>query len=210
MTAVKICGIGDRASALAAAAAGADLLGFHFCSSSRRIAPEAARDIVAEVRALPGRPPEIVGVFIDPTEDEVESTVRLVGLDRVQLHGHEEPGFRASRPILKVLRVRETGIDGDGSWPDPIILDSWSADGRGGTGRTWRWHLAEALAGRRAVILAGGLTPDNVADAVRALRPHGVDVSSGVEAGKIPGRKDPDLMAAFVQAVRRVDVAVPR
>jgi phosphoribosylanthranilate isomerase len=209
VTAVKICGIGDRLSALAATAAGADLLGFHFCSSSRRIAPEAARDIVAEVRALPGRVPEIVGVFIDPTESEVEATARLVGLDRVQLHGKEEPGFRASRPIVKVLRVRETGIEGDGSWPDPIILDSWSADGRGGTGRTWRWDLAEALARRRAVILAGGLTPDNVADAVRALRPYGVDVSSGVEAG-IPGRKDPVLMTAFVQAVRRVDVPVPR
>jgi len=207
VTAVKICGIGDRSSALAATAAGADLLGFHFCSSPRRISPEAARDIVAEVRALPGRTPDIVGVFIDPTEDEVEATVRLVGLDRVQLHGREEPGFRASRPILKVLRVLETGIEGDGSWPDPLILDSWSADGRGGTGRTWRWDLAEALARRRAVFLAGGLTPDNVTDAVRALRPHGVDVSSGVEAGT-PGRKDPKLMKAFVQAVRKVDVAV--
>jgi phosphoribosylanthranilate isomerase len=209
VTAVKICGIGDRLSALAAVAAGADLLGFHFCSSSRRISPEAARDIVAEVRAQPGRVPEIVGVFIDPTEGEVEATVRLVGLDRVQLHGKEEPGFRASRPIVKVLRVRETGIDGDDSWPDPIILDSWSADGRGGTGRTWRWDLAEALARRRAVILAGGLTPDNVADAVRTLRPYGVDVSSGVEAG-IPGRKDPALLTAFVRAVRRIDAPVPR
>jgi len=209
VTEVKICGIGDRTSALAAAAAGADLLGFHFCSSPRRIAPEVARDIVAEVRALPGRTPDIVGVFIDPTEDEVETTVRSVGLDRVQLHGREEPGFRASRPILKVLRVLETGIEGDGSWPDPIILDSWSADGRGGTGRTWRWDLAEALARRRSVFLAGGLTPDNVTDAIRALRPHGVDVSSGVETG-MPGRKDPKLVKAFVQAVRRVDVAVAR
>lgn len=209
MTAVKICGVGDRDSALAAAAAGADLLGFHFCSSRRRIAPEEARDIAAEVRAQPGRAPEIVGVFIDPSEDEVEATVRLVGLDRVQLHGREEPGFRASRPILKVLRVRDSGMEGDGDWPDPIILDSWSADGRGGTGRTWRWDLAEALAGRRAVILAGGLTPDNVGDAVRTLRPYGVDVSSGVEVG-IPGSKDPALMTAFVQAVRRVDVPVRR
>lgn len=209
MTAIKICGIRDRESALAAARAGADLLGFHFCPSQRRIAPQAARDIVAEVRALPGRIPDIVGVFIDPTEAEVEATVRMVGLDRVQLHGHEEPGFRASRPILKVLRVRETGIDGDSGWPDPILLDSWSVDGRGGTGRTWRWDLAEALARRRPVILAGGLTPDNVADAIRALRPHGVDVSSGVEAGT-PGQKDEARMRAFVEAVRRVDVAVPR
>lgn len=209
MTAIKICGIGDRDSALAAARAGADLLGFHFCPSERRIAPQAAREIVAEVRALPGRIPDIVGVFIDPTEAEVEATVRLVGLDRVQLHGHEEPGFRASRPILKVLRVRDAGIDGDRGWPDPILLDSWSADGRGGTGRTWRWDLAEALARRRPVILAGGLTPENVADAIRALRPHGVDVSSGVEAGT-PGHKDENRMRAFVEAVRKVDVAVPR
>lgn len=208
MTAVKICGIRDRDSALVAARAGADLLGFHFCRSDRRITPEAARDIVGAVRALPGRAPLIVGVFIDPTEPEVEATIRLVGLDRVQLHGQEDPGFRASRPILKVLRVRDTGIDGDGAWPDPIVLDTWSADGRGGTGRTWRWDLAEALARRRSVILAGGLTPDNVADAVRALRPYGVDVSSGVEAGT-PGSKDPALVKAFVEAVRGADVAVP-
>lgn len=209
MTVIKICGIGDLESALAATRAGADLLGFHFCPSERRIAPEAARDIAARVRSEPGRIPEIVGVFIDPTEAEVEATVRLVGLDRVQLHGHEAPGFRASRPILKVLRVRDTGIEGDGGWPGPILLDSWSADGRGGTGRTWRWDLAEALARRRAIFLAGGLTPENVADPVRALRPHGVDVSSGVETGT-PGRKDELRMRAFVEAVRRVDVAVPR
>ncbi len=209
MTAIKICGIGDLASALAATRAGADLLGFHFCPSERRISPPAAREIVDQVRSLPGRIPEIVGVFIEPTEAEVEATVRLVGLDRVQLHGHEQVGFRASRPILKVLRVRETGIDGDGGWPDPILLDSWSADGRGGTGRTWRWDLAEALARRRAIFLAGGLTPENVADPVRSLRPYGVDVSSGVEAGT-PGEKDPARMRAFVEAVRRADVAVPR
>lgn len=209
MTQVKVCGIGDRDSALAAARAGADLLGFHFCPSPRRIAPEVARDIVAEVRALPGRIPDIVGVFIDPTEAEVEATVRLVGLDRVQLHGREAPGFRASRPILKVLRVRETGIEDDRRWPDPILLDSWSADGRGGTGRTWRWDLAETLARRRAVMLAGGLRPDNVADAVRSLRPFGVDVSSGVETGT-PGRKDPSLLLEFVQAVRRADAGLLR
>ncbi|MGH7912108.1 MAG: phosphoribosylanthranilate isomerase, partial [Candidatus Dormibacteraceae bacterium] len=170
MTVVKICGIGDRESALTAAAAGADLLGFHFCDSPRRVDPELAREIVAEVRAQPGPAARIVGVFIDQTEAEVERLTRLVGLDRVQLHGHEAPGFRASRPVLKVLRVGESGIDDDGSWPDPLLLDSWSADGRGGTGRTWRWDRAVALARRRRVMLAGGLEPGNVGAAIRALR----------------------------------------
>ncbi|MFZ0214620.1 MAG: phosphoribosylanthranilate isomerase [Candidatus Dormiibacterota bacterium] len=207
MTLVKICGIGDRESALTAADAGADLVGFHFCESSRRIDPALAREIVDALDAH-GRRPHIVGVFIDPDEAFVGRIVREVGLDLVQLHGREAPGFRAPKPIVKALKVRDTGIDAEGLWPDPVLLDSWSADGRGGTGRTWRWDLAGELARRRRVILAGGLTPGNVAGAVRALRPYGVDVSSGVEAGR-PGHKDPQRVRDFVDAVRSVDATVP-
>lgn len=202
MTVVKICGIRDAGSARAAAEAGADLLGFHFCSSLRRISPETARSIVAE---LPGRPP-LVGVFIDQTEDEVAAAVELVGLDFVQLHGAERPGFRAPVPVIKALKVRGGAVPDAGAWPDPVLLDSWSPDQRGGTGHSWDWGLAGGLTASRQVIVAGGLSAGNVGEVVRLLRPHGVDVSSGVEAAV--GRKDPQRMRAFVQAVRDADDAI--
>lgn len=199
MTEVKICGVCDAEAARAAAAAGADMIGFHFCSSLRRITPEEARTIV---RALDNCP-RLVGVFIDQPETEVEQVARFVGLDLVQLHGSEPPGFRCSRPIVKALKVRDGSIPDPGPWQDPILLDSWSSDQRGGTGRTWDWPAARELMTRRRVILAGGLHPGNVGEAVRTLRPFGVDVSSGVEAAvRI---KDPDRMRAFVQAVRGAD-----
>ncbi|HEX4215902.1 MAG TPA: phosphoribosylanthranilate isomerase [Candidatus Dormibacteraeota bacterium] len=197
-TMVKICGITDAASALAAAEAGADMIGFHFCPSKRRITPEAARRILSE---LPRRP-TVVGVFIDPSEREVEEVCAQVGLDRVQLHGAEAPGFRAPVDVIKVLKVRDGVLPDASAWPDPVLLDSWSADGRGGTGRTWDWDLAAGFTARRRVIVAGGLDPDNVAEVVRRLRPFGVDVSSGVESA--PGTKDPTRVRAFVQAVNQV------
>lgn len=196
-TLVKICGLTDVASARAAAGAGADLIGFHFCPSKRRITPEAARRILDE---LPRRP-AVVGVFIDPTEREVEEVYARVGLDRVQLHGAEPPGFSAPVDVIKVLKVRDGVLPDASGWPDPVLLDSWSADGRGGTGRTWDWDLAAELVARRRVIVAGGLDPDNVGEVVRRLHPFGVDVSSGVESA--PGVKDPKRVRAFVQAVKR-------
>lgn len=199
MTEVKICGVCDAEAARTASAAGADMIGFHFCSSLRRITPEEALTIV---RAL-DRFPRLVGVFIDQPETEVEQVAGFVGLDLVQLHGSEPPGFRCSRPIVKALKVRDGSLPDPGPWPDPILLDSWSSDQRGGTGRTWDWPAARELMTRRRVILAGGLHPGNVGEAVRAFRPFGVDVSSGVEA--TVRIKDPDRMRAFVQAVRGAD-----
>lgn len=196
-TLVKVCGVTDGASARAAAEAGADLIGFHFCPSKRRIAPEAARRILDQ---LPRRP-TVVGVFIDPTEREVAEVCAQVGLDRVQLHGAEAPGFSAPVDVIKVLKVRDGVLPDASGWPDPVLLDSWSADGRGGTGRTWDWDLAAELVARRRVIVAGGLEPENVSEVVRRLHPYGVDVSSGVESA--PGIKDPTRVRAFVQAVKR-------
>jgi phosphoribosylanthranilate isomerase len=196
-TLVKICGICDLAAARAAADAGADLLGFHFCDSIRRISPEDAHAIAA---GLDRRPP-LVGVFIDQPEEEVAQIAGYVGLDFVQLHGSEKPGFRSPRPVIKVLKVRDGAIPDAAQWADPVLLDSWSADQRGGTGLTWDWDLARELVARRRVIVAGGLNPANVGQVVRRLRPYGVDVSSGVEAE--PRTKDPDRMIAFVQAVRK-------
>jgi phosphoribosylanthranilate isomerase len=200
VTEVKICGICDAEAARIAAAAGADMVGFHFCSSLRRITPEEARAIVEAL----DRRPRLVGVFIDQPEAEVEEVARFVGLDAVQLHGSEPAGFRCTRPVLKALKVRDGRVPDPEPWPDPLLLDSWSSDQRGGTGQTWDWTAARELLARRKVILAGGLHPGNVGEVVRTYRPFGVDVSSGVEArARI---KEPDRVRAFVQAVRNADV----
>jgi phosphoribosylanthranilate isomerase len=175
------------------------MIGFHFCSSPRRVTPEAARAVLAAL----DRRPRLVGVFIDQPEAEVEQVASFVGLDLVQLHGSEAPGFRSSRPVLKVIKVRDGAVPDADGWPDPVLLDSWSADGRGGTGRTWEWEAARELIGRRRVIFAGGLRPDNVGEVVRRYRPHGVDVSSGVESAVRV--KDAGLVRSFVQAVRDAD-----
>lgn len=198
-TVIKICGVCDPADAVAAVEAGADLLGMHFCSSLRRIDPEAGREIA---RAVAGRA-RLVGVFIDAPPAEVDDVAEEVGLDAIQLHGQEAPGHRYSRPVIKALKVRDGRLPDASGWPDPVLLDSWTADGRGGTGRSWDWELARPLAESRQVLVAGGLSPANAGAVVRLLRPYGVDVSSGVESE--PRRKDPALMGAFVEAVRDAD-----
>ena len=200
MTQVKVCGICDPVDARVAAEAGADLLGLHFCSSLRRVSPETAKAIA---EALDPPRPRLVGVFIDQPESEVEQVAEFVGLDVVQLHGSEPAGFRSSRSVLKALKVRDGRMPDADAWPDPILLDSWSRDQRGGTGRTWDWEVARPLLASRRVFVAGGLNPANVGEVVRRYRPYGVDVSSGVETA--PRVKDRDLVRAFVQAVREAD-----
>jgi phosphoribosylanthranilate isomerase len=196
---VKICGICDPEAAAAAVGAGADLLGFHFCSSSRRVRPETAKAIVDGLRVRPA----LVGVFIDQDPDEVWQIADFVGLDLVQLHGSEAPGFSAGFPVMKVLKVRQGDMPSADGWPDPVMLDSWSPDQRGGTGRTWEWELARPLLSERKVFIAGGLEPGNVGNVVSVFRPYGVDVSSGVESAVRV--KDPDKLRAFVDAVRLAD-----
>jgi len=196
MVKVKICGICDGIAAQAAVEAGADLLGFHFCSSERRVSPEEARAIVD---GLSVRPP-IVGVFIDQDPAEVTQIAEFVGLDMLQLHGSETPDFDAGVPVMKVLKIKDDAVPDASAWPDPIMLDSWSIDHRGGTGRTWNWNLARELLEARKVFIAGGLEPGNVGKVVSAFKPYGVDVSSGVEASVRV--KDPDKVRAFVHAVR--------
>jgi phosphoribosylanthranilate isomerase len=193
---VKICGICDLAGAASAVEAGADLIGFHFCSSTRRVTPEEAKAIAD---ALSPRP-SVVGVFIDQDPDEVRQIAEFVGLDLLQLHGSEAPGFEAGRPVMKVLKVKDGVIPDAEGWPDPVMLDSWSADQRGGTGLSWDWELARPLLAARKVFIAGGLEPGNVGKVVSGFKPYGVDVSSGVEASVRV--KDPDKVRAFVHAVR--------
>jgi phosphoribosylanthranilate isomerase len=193
---VKICGICDAEGAASAIEAGADLIGFHFCSSRRRVTPEEARAIVDGLALRP----QIVGVFIDQEPDEVRQIAEFVGLDLLQLHGSEGPGFDAGRPVMKVLKVKDGVIPDAEGWPDPIMLDSWSADQRGGTGQSWDWELARPLLSARRVFVAGGLEPGNVGKVVSGFKPYGVDVSSGVESSVRV--KDPDKVRAFVHAVR--------
>ena len=196
MIRIKICGICDLEGATAAAEAGADLIGFHFCTSERRVTPEEAKGILDELFVRP----RVVGVFIDQPQDEVQQIADFVDLDMVQLHGSEAPGFDAGRPVMKVLKVRDGRVPEAAVWPDPIMLDSWSADQRGGTGRTWDWEVARTLLAARQVFIAGGLQPGNVGKVVSELKPYGVDVSSGVEARVRV--KDPEKVRAFIRAVR--------
>jgi phosphoribosylanthranilate isomerase len=200
MVRVKICGICDFDAAQAAVEAGADLLGFHFCSSDRRITPEEAKAIVDGLAVHP----KIVGVFIDQDAAEVRDIADFVGLDMLQLHGSEAPGFDAGRPVIKVLKVRDGQVPDAAAWPDPIMLDSWSIDQRGGTGQTWDWDLARELLVTRKVFIAGGLEPGNVGKVVSQLKPYGVDVSSGVEASVRV--KDHNKVRAFVHAVRLAEI----
>jgi phosphoribosylanthranilate isomerase len=197
---VKICGICDADGAAAAVEAGADLIGFHFCPSSRRVTPEEARAIVDGLAVRPA----IVGVFIDQNQGEVRRIADFVGLDWLQLHGSEPVGFDAGRPVIKVLKIKDGEIPNAEQWPDPVMLDSWSADQRGGTGRTWDWELARPLLSSRKVFIAGGLEPGNVGKVVSRFKPYGVDVSSGVESSVRV--KDPDKVRAFVHAVRLAEV----
>ncbi len=200
MVRVKICGICDLEGAHAAVDAGADLLGFHFCPSDRRVTPEEARAIVDGL----GVRPTIVGVFIDQEAEEVRQIAEYVGLQLLQLHGSEPPGFDAGLPVMKVLKVRDDQIPDAGAWPDPIMLDSWSPDQRGGTGQTWDWEAARDLLAARKVFIAGGLEPGNVGKVVSTFKPYGVDVSSGVEAAVRV--KDLDKVRAFVHAVRVTEI----
>ena len=199
MIRVKICGICDLEGAQIAVEAGADLIGFHFCESERRVSPDEAKAILDSLNVRP----KVVGVFIDQSPEEVRQIGDYLDLDLLQLHGSEAPGFEAGRPVMKVLKVREGTVPGAQeieAWPDPIMLDSWSQDQRGGTGRTWEWELARPLLRSRKVFIAGGLEPGNVGKVVSGFAPYGVDVSSGVEARLRV--KDPAKVRAFVHAVR--------
>ncbi|MDQ0285691.1 phosphoribosylanthranilate isomerase [Desulfofundulus luciae] len=202
MVRVKICGITDISSALAAAEAGADALGFVFAPSPRRITPSQACRICREL------PPFItrVGVFVDAPLEEVRAVAEYCGLDAIQLHGCESPDYcRAlGRRVIKAFRVGDEidPVELSGHPADAILLDTFVAGQRGGTGRPFDWQLAAGLKLSRPLILAGGLTPENVGRAVVTVQPYGVDVSSGVEKDGQPGKKDPDKIRRFIAAAK--------
>ncbi len=208
---VKICGITSEGDAALAVDAGADAIGFVFWPrSARKVSPERAAAIARELPDAVLR----VGVFVDAPAEEMTRVADAVGLDLLQLHGEEPPAALAGlpRPVLKAIRVGP-GFSRDEALryvanAAGILVDTRLAgeERRGGTGAAFDWSLVKGLAERVPfLVLAGGLGPSNVAEAIRAVRPHAVDVSSGVEAG--PGRKDPEKVRAFVDAARSACVA---
>ncbi|MEJ2200367.1 MAG: phosphoribosylanthranilate isomerase [Desulfuromonadaceae bacterium] len=203
MVKVKICGITCIEDALHAAASGADALGLVFYEKSpRAVRPEQARRIIAEL------PPFVttVGLFVNEAPERIREIVADCGLDLIQLHGDEKPEQCLHPPhrVLKALRVKgEESLRGLEDYQvSALLLDAWRPGSYGGTGQLCDWQLAARVAKQQRVILAGGLTPDNVAEAIVKVRPYGVDVSSGVESA--PGRKDPQRVADFIRQARSV------
>jgi len=196
---VKICGITNREDALAAVEAGAHALGFVFAASPRQVTPAQAAEIIAAL------PPFVltVGVFVDA---EVAPTLSRCPLHAVQFHGQESPGVLAGITGVRRIKACRVATSADlellaayREVADAFLLDARVPGIAGGTGQSFPWPLArEACRFGRPIILAGGLTPENVTAAIAAGRPEAVDVSSGVEAS--PGRKDPDAMRRFVAA----------
>jgi phosphoribosylanthranilate isomerase len=196
---VKICGITRPQDAALAEEAGAHAIGLVFAGTRRRLDPARAREVARGAGPLVVR----VGVFEDHPEDEIWRAVEAAGLDAVQLHGDEPPelALRLARAVRVIKAFRMVGpVDAAAAlaYPaDAILLDGREA----GSGRAWNLSWASSLAGNPRLILSGGLTPENVARAIREARPGAVDVASGVESA--PGVKDPGKVRAFVGAALR-------
>lgn len=210
---IKICGTTSLEDALSSMEAGADALGFIFAPSKRRVTPEQAQEIISQ---LP-REVERIGVFMNNTAAEIASIVSQVELTGIQMHGEEFPpevytwlpkGRRDSmRKIKTVLMRDEFAPDSESFAYAPGVVDAWLFDSGAGSGKTFDWQAARKQLSERQgqFILAGGLTSENVGEAIRTFKPWGVDVVTGVE--REPGRKNPEKLKAFVAAVRRAEQA---
>jgi phosphoribosylanthranilate isomerase len=215
VTRVKVCGLSEIEHVVAAADGAANFVGFVFAESRRRVTPDKARELVEAVRRRESRP-QTVGVFAGFPATEVNMVVDHCGLDRVQLSGDESWEFCAqiTRPIIKtlhvspqstggaVLRVMEEGRRRLKNTDIVFLLDARVGTASGGTGQTFDWTLAKEVAARFPVVVAGGLTPLNVAELIHEAHPWGVDVSSGVETA---GIKDEAKIRSFIEAVRRAE-----
>jgi phosphoribosylanthranilate isomerase len=220
---VKICGLQDDATVRALRGLPIDMVGFMFVASSRRkVSPQQARALVAALRDRGGEPsPLAVGVFMNPTMEELRAAVEEASLDAVQMHGGESPEFcgevkeHLGMALYKVVSVGSasdgnpdtavaSALDAYRDVVDAILLDTYDANVGGGTGRTFSWdripaYLAWTRAHGKKLIIAGGLTVDNVRELVDRYQPDGVDVSSGVETD---GIKDISKIASFVERVK--------
>jgi len=207
MVRVKICGITNSADAFAAIDAGANLLGFNFYAKSPRHITEAE---AARIRARLPKKIQAVGIFVNASPAEVTALRKSLKLDAVQLHGDETPDSVAQiarlMRVIKAFRVEpEFPLATLDEYPEAFafLFDAAHTGQYGGTGRTTDWDVARRAALNRRIILAGGLKVENVAAAVRIVRPYGIDVASGVESE--PGKKDPGLLREFIQEVRRAE-----
>ena len=217
---VKICGVTTLADAAAAVDAGADALGLNFYSGSKRY---VSRETAGEIPKVVAGKVLLVGVFVNPSAAEVAETVEAVGFDAIQLHGDEPAGFVselrsdrrvAERPVIRAFRFGRHGPShmeeyvqrcvAAGTPVSAALIDAYVAGDYGGSGTPIDWKAFRELRprlGNLPLILAGGLTPENVEQAIAAAAPDGVDVASGVESS--PGRKDPDKVRKFVANARR-------
>jgi phosphoribosylanthranilate isomerase len=202
MVKIKICGITNLEDAVLAVDLGADALGFIFyLKSPRYVAPDAAWEIIAQL------PPFVmsVGVFVDEEAAVVQDLAAQVGLDWVQVHGQESPDYCRSlgRRVIKGFRIKDESslkdLEPFQGAVQAFLLDTYKKGQVGGTGETFDWRLAREAKRYGRIILAGGLTPDNVAQAIKVAQPQAVDTASGTEAA--PGKKDPERLRAFFQAV---------
>jgi phosphoribosylanthranilate isomerase len=212
---IKICGISDVETALAAAEAGADMLGMVFAPSRRRVILPQAREIARAVRCLP-EPPILVGVFAGSLPEEVNQAARYCLLDRVQLSGDEDWDYcrHVAYPIHKTIHIQpgtaaervtddiKAGYDARLEQTLVFLLDTGNATGSGGTGEVFDWEIAREVCESYPVMIAGGLSPENVVSLLARVQPAGVDVCSGVESN---GRKDISKIRAFISAVRQAE-----
>ena len=203
-TRIKICGITNIEDALTAVELGADALGFIFVERSKRcVVPSVVRSIVFNV------PPfvSLVGVFVDVSLEKLHATMAESGLNVAQLHGEESPEYVAEvrYPVIKTFRPRSGFAVSTlaGHKAQAFLFDTYSEDQSGGTGKTFDWDLVRGAEKYGRVILSGGITPANAAEAIRVVQPYALDVSSGVEIA--PGKKDRGRMNDFFQAVRDAD-----
>jgi len=203
---VKICGITNVPDAVAAVEAGADALGFMFYDASpRHVSIREAAGIIRELPPLVMK----VGVFVDAPEDTVMRAIGDCGLSLLQFHGHETPEYCTQFGLMSMKAFRIRNTESLAALPDYAtdawLLDAFAKDKLGGTGEKFNWDLAvEAKKLGRPIFLAGGLTPENVAEAVKKVQPYGVDVSSGVEAE--PGKKDHEKVRRFIKAAKSVEM----
>jgi phosphoribosylanthranilate isomerase len=206
---VKICGLKQTSHAVVAAAAGADLIGLNFAVSPRHVAPELARELILAAKEI--RPSILtVGLFVGASLEEILRTHDVAGFDLAQIHGVTSVDELAGLPVPVILPVRvepqasiehlrafaASAVAGPAKY---VLFDAYHPTLAGGTGERADWGVAESFARDLPVMLAGGLNPENVAEAIAAVRPAGVDVSSGVERN---GAKDPVLMRAFITRAR--------
>ncbi len=200
-TKIKICGITNMEDAMLACEWGADALGFIFYRKSKRyIAPEIARSVISSL------PPFIttVGVFVNHSLEEIIAIKDKTAINMVQLHGDETPEFCSLVPlkVIKAIRVKDNlDVDKVAQYPvQAILFDTYSDAEYGGTGKSFNWEILQNISNLSNIILSGGLSPENVAQAISTVKPYAVDVSSGVEES--PGKKDHMKLKKFIEAVK--------